>query len=154
MGEAGADPGRLNRQVDGAVPLRRLRLLREVLGTLELDPGGRVAWANVPLAAYQALGADGEDLEGLVDFPRSVRGVEVGILLRELPDGMTKISLRSTGSVDVNALARAFGGGGHQKASGALVRLPLGPATEAVVGAALEAVDGGSDSPAPRDGQR
>ena len=149
--EGGAEPERLNRQVYGAVPLRRLRLLREVLGTLELDPGGRVAWAIVPRASYEELGADGEDLEGMVDFPRSIRGVEVGMLFRELPDDTTKVSFRSTGSVDVNLLARAFGGGGHQKASGALIRLSLSAATDAVITAALEAVSV-SRGPSPSGG--
>ena len=62
-----------------------------------------------------------EDVEGLVDYPRSVEGVEVGLLFRRTANGGTKISFRSTGAVDVNALARLFGGGGHVKASGALV---------------------------------
>ncbi|MGH7446159.1 MAG: DHH family phosphoesterase, partial [Longimicrobiales bacterium] len=69
----------------------------------------------------EKLGTGSEDLEGLVDHARSIEGTELAILFRETADGATKISLRSAGAVDVNAIARQFGGGGHVKAAGALM---------------------------------
>ncbi len=123
--EKGADPEELHRRVYGNLPLRRLKLLQSALGELEIDPLGDLAWMTVPSGAYENLGATSEDIEGLVDYPRAIEGVEVGLLFRETARGATKVSFRSNGSVDVNAVARRFGGGGHVKASGALVERPL-----------------------------
>jgi bifunctional oligoribonuclease and PAP phosphatase NrnA len=123
--EMGADPEETYRKVYGSVPLRKYRLLHAALGELEVDEEGRVAWMTVPTQAFSDLGATPDDIEGLVDYPRGIHGVEVGILFRETVRGATKVSFRSNGGVDVNALARAFGGGGHVKASGALVERPM-----------------------------
>jgi phosphoesterase RecJ-like protein len=116
----GVDPEDLHRRVYGAAPLRRLRLLGKALETLEVDATGGVAWMTVP---HELDGTEPlpEDVEGIVDYPRSIQGVEVGLLFRRTTSGGTKISFRSNGAVDVNALAREFGGGGHIKASGAAV---------------------------------
>jgi phosphoesterase RecJ-like protein len=116
----GVDPEELHRRVYGAAPLRRLRLLGKALESLEVDPTGGVAWMTVP---HEIEGSEPlpEDVEGIVDYPRSILGVEVGLLFRRMATGGTKISFRSNGAVDVNALAREFGGGGHIKASGAAV---------------------------------
>ena len=134
--EKGADPEGLYRLSYGSAPLRKLRLLQAALGELEVDLQGGVAWMTVPTQAFESLGATTDDIEGLVDYPRDIEGVEVGLLFRETVRGATKVSFRSNGAVDVNALARQFGGGGHVKASGALVERPLGE----VRGEVLEAV--------------
>ncbi|HZD05380.1 MAG TPA: DHHA1 domain-containing protein, partial [Longimicrobiales bacterium] len=78
--------------------------------------------------------------EGLVDFPRSVEGAEVGLLFRQTAQGDTKVSFRSNGPVDVNVLAREFGGGGHVRASGALVADPPHKVVPQVVAATRDAV--------------
>ena len=119
----GADAEDLCRRVYGGQPARRLRLLARALATLEVDPEAGVAWMRVP-EDVEGRAPTPEDVEGIVDYPRSVAGVEVGLLFRRAASGGTKISFRANGSVDVNALAREFGGGGHVKASGALVELP------------------------------
>ena len=64
-------------------------------------------------------------MEGLVNEPLKLRGVEVAALLYEMKDGRIKASLRSRGKVDVNAVCRIFGGGGHRLASGAKLDGPL-----------------------------
>lgn len=119
--EMGVDPEAAYREVYGAFPLRRFELLKASLDTLQVDDGGGVSWMSVPRDVYESLGCSPDDLEGLVDYPRSVEGVEVGLLFRQTSRGDTKASFRATGDLDVNALAREFGGGGHVKASGALV---------------------------------
>ena len=88
---------------------------------------------TVPTEIYQELGAIPDDIEGLVDYPRGIEGVEVGLLFRETARGATKISFRSNGPIDVNALARKFGGGGHVRASGAMVERPLAQVREEVL---------------------
>lgn len=140
--ERGVDPEDAHREVYGAAPLRRYRLLREALATLEVDPSGRVAWMVVPPEAYRRLGIQPDDLEGLVDYPRTIAGVEVGLLFRVTKDGSTKVSFRSNGGVDVNRLARQFDGGGHVKAAGARLAEPLETALDRVVDAAVRAVAG------------
>lgn len=65
-----------------------------------------------------SCGANYNDLNGLVNYPIELQSVEVSCLLYELPDGQIKASLRSKGKVDVNAICKHFGGGGHRLASG------------------------------------
>jgi phosphoesterase RecJ-like protein len=138
--EKGVDPEEIHRRVYGAFPLRRFQLLQVCLDTLQVDPDGSVAWMMVPRDAFERLKAAPDDLEGLVDYPRMVEGVEVGLLFRQTPQGDTKISFRSNGPVDVNRVARAFGGGGHVRASGAMVTGPPHKVVPKVLAATLEAV--------------
>jgi bifunctional oligoribonuclease and PAP phosphatase NrnA len=117
----GVDPEEMYRRIYGTVPMRRIELLRQALQTLEADPQWPVSWISVDRRTFTDLGATAEDIEGLVEYARSIEGTEVALLFREVPDGSTKISFRSNGALDVNAIAREFGGGGHVKASGAIV---------------------------------
>ena len=139
--DRGVSPDDTYRRVYGTFPLRRLRLLREALGELRVDPGRRVAWMTVRPEVHEELGATADDLAGLVDYPRSVEGVEVGLLFRKTARGGIKISFRSNGQVDVNELARRLGGGGHVRAAGALVEGALDQVRADVVATTLEAVE-------------
>jgi len=123
--EQGVDPEAMYRRIYATVPLRRITLLRHALERLEVDPEYPITWITIERGAMDRLGATSEDLEGVVDHARSIEGTEVAILFRETSDGSTKVSLRSAGEANVNAVARQFGGGGHIKASGALVPEPL-----------------------------
>ncbi|MNV57867.1 Bifunctional oligoribonuclease and PAP phosphatase NrnA [compost metagenome] len=78
-------------------------------------------------------GAANEDLEGIVNYPRNIQGVEVGMLFKVIHDQAVKVSFRSAGKVNVAALAQTFGGGGHTRAAGAKVDLPLEQAIPHVV---------------------
>ncbi|MFQ5538369.1 MAG: bifunctional oligoribonuclease/PAP phosphatase NrnA [Gemmatimonadota bacterium] len=141
--EGGVDPERMYGLVYGAAPVRKFRLLERALRTLQFDEDAGVAWMIVPGEAMAELGATPEDLEGMVDVPRGVQGAKVGLLFRPTTTGEIKVSFRSNGPVDVNALARRFGGGGHIRASGALVPGPLKEAVARVVEATREAVSEG-----------
>jgi phosphoesterase RecJ-like protein len=144
--ERGAAPDGLYAEVYGNVPIRRVRLLQAILPTLDTSPDGLVSWMTVGSRTLSELGCTSEDLEGLVDYPRELEGVEVGLLFRELEDGQVKVSLRSNRYVDVNALARSVGGGGHVRASGALVRGPLEQVRARVVATAVAAARNGGSS--------
>lgn len=96
----------------------RLRLLGEVLKVLDRHPGGKIAWVTVTQAMFQATGTSPEDTEEMVNYPRSLKGVEVAILFREINPTQYKVSLRSQGRVDVASVAGSFGGGGHRNAAG------------------------------------
>lgn len=139
----GLDTEKAYSQVHGAAPLRRFKLLQACLGTLEARSG--VAWMTVPPDVFEELDASSEDLEGLVDYPRGVEGAEVALLFRRTSTGATKISFRSNGPVDVNALARQFGGGGHVRAAGASVEMSLEETIPRVVEAAQAAAAGTSN---------
>jgi bifunctional oligoribonuclease and PAP phosphatase NrnA len=136
----GVDPEAVYRRLFATVPLRRIALLRAALERLEVDPDVPVSWITIPRTTFESLKATSEDLDGIVEYARSIEGTEIAILFRETADGSTKISFRSNGEADVNALARKFGGGGHVKAAGALVHGPLDPTRTAVLEAAREAV--------------
>jgi phosphoesterase RecJ-like protein len=131
--ERGVDPEAVYRRIYATMPLRRIELLRASLEHLVADPALPVTWITVPRKVVEELSATSEDMDGIVEYARSIEGTEVALLFREVPDGSTKISFRSNGAVDVNALAREFGGGGHVKAAGAVVGAPLRSAREAVL---------------------
>ena len=141
--ELGAAPEELYRAAYGRFRPRRFELLRESLATLTVHESGRLAWMTVPKDAYDRLGATVGDLEGFVDVPREVAGVEVAMLFRTTADGRIKVSLRSLPPVDVNVIAVELGGGGHVRAAAAVVGGPLEKAVERVVRRAEEGLGGG-----------
>jgi len=103
----------------------KLRLFGRAMSGVQLRDGGRFAYVSVTGADLEACGATPEDLDDLVEEPRKLKGVEVAALFSETTDGRAKVSLRSRERVDVNAVCRLFGGGGHRLASGAKVAQPL-----------------------------
>jgi phosphoesterase RecJ-like protein len=118
---AGVNPEEMYRTVYASVPLGRLHLLRDALATLRVDEEHGIAWISVPAGAVEQYALRSEDLEGIVEHPRSILGTRMALFFRDLGHGKVKVSFRSTGDVDVNRFAREFGGGGHAKAAGALV---------------------------------
>ncbi|MGG1520159.1 bifunctional oligoribonuclease/PAP phosphatase NrnA [Paenibacillus oryzisoli] len=96
-------------------------LLQKALSTLSFAYDRRIAWLAVSLDDLALTGASSEDLDGLVNYPRNVEGVEVGMLFKEKAPGVIKVSLRSSGLVDVAAVAQSIGGGGHVRASGCTI---------------------------------
>jgi bifunctional oligoribonuclease and PAP phosphatase NrnA len=121
--------------------LARLKLRGVVLDRLQLAAGGKVAWTEVRRADYPATGATPQDSEELVNYPRSLAGVEVGLLFLEQPRGGVKVSFRSRARVDVARLAERFGGGGHRLASGAILETSLDDARSRVLAAVTEALE-------------
>ena len=136
----GVDPEAVYRRLHGAVPVERIRMLRVALDHLETDPDLPITWITVPRVVTHEMGATADDLDGMAEYARNVLGTEVALMFRETRDGATKVSLRSNGEVDVNAIARQFGGGGHVKASGALIGSPLEATRPRVLDAARRAV--------------
>jgi bifunctional oligoribonuclease and PAP phosphatase NrnA len=137
---AGVDPEDMYRRVYASVPLGRLQLLRDALETLEVDAEYAIAWISVPAGAVERYALRSEDLDGIVEHPRSIAGTRMALFFRDLGHGKIKVSFRSTGDVDVNRFARVFGGGGHAKAAGALISGSLEDVRARVVGAAREFV--------------
>jgi bifunctional oligoribonuclease and PAP phosphatase NrnA len=136
----GVDPERMFRCIYGTVPLSRVRLLQRSLAELEVDAELPITWITVPAEAIAELHSTSDDLDGIIEHARSIHGTQVALLFRRTTDGSTKVSLRSNGDLDVNAIARRFGGGGHVKAAGALLPEPLDSARDRVLKATREAV--------------
>jgi phosphoesterase RecJ-like protein len=114
----GAHPEQVSQWLYESQPLPVVRLIGEMLQTLEIHEAGRVATARLTPEMFDRVGASPGDSEGLIDFPRSIAGVEAVALIRQREDGTHKVSLRSRGEVDVEKIARHHGGGGHRNAAG------------------------------------
>ncbi|HUG40736.1 MAG TPA: bifunctional oligoribonuclease/PAP phosphatase NrnA [Longimicrobiales bacterium] len=136
----GVDPEQVYRRLHATVPLKRIGILRIALEHLETDPELPITWITIPREVTHVMDATADDLDGVAEYARSVEGTEVALLFRETVDGATKVSFRSNGEVDVNAVAREFGGGGHIKASGAVVGGPVASARPRVLEATRRAV--------------
>lgn len=142
--EAGVDPESIYEQVYASAPEGRVRLLAEVLETLVVEGDLGMAWVTVPPGSLERLHADADDLDGIVEFARSVAGTRLALLFRQLANGRVKVSLRSRGPVDVAALAQRFGGGGHVKAAGASLEGAMGEVQATVLAAAREYLRNGA----------
>jgi phosphoesterase RecJ-like protein len=123
---AGADPTLLAERCYQSFRAERLLLLREVLNSLHFAQRDRVAWFHLTPEMYARTGASADETEGLIEYLQAVRTVEVAFVLEVMPDGLTRASLRSRGTVDVQKICAAFGGGGHRLAAG--LRTKLEPA--------------------------
>lgn len=119
----------------------RMHLLSGVLESLTLHMDGRVALLRITRDLLSRFGADDDMVEGLVNYGRMLRGVEVAALLWEFPVDDTieiKVSLRSSGNADVSKIAVAIGGGGHSGAAGAQLKCDIDAAESRILAAALK----------------
>ncbi len=127
--EAGVDVDETYRRLYEHVPIEKLRLLSRALEGIQHHCDGRLVLAYIAAADYEASGAGEEMTEGIIDHLRSVEGARVAALVRDLGDrgrAARKVSLRSSdGAVDVSAIARVNGGGGHKRAAGFSTDLEL-----------------------------
>lgn len=111
----------------------QMRLLQRGLQRLTFSEDLRICWLWMTSEDLAETGAANEDLEGLVNYARNVEGVEVGILFKENGTTSVKVSMRSAGLVNVAEVARHYGGGGHVRAAGCRLTVPLQEAMEMIV---------------------
>jgi phosphoesterase RecJ-like protein len=137
---AGADPTGLYDKIYEQNTLARQHLTGLVLSRLRVVENGRVAYTEVHKADYAATGAIPQDTEDMINYTRSIAGVEVGLFFLEQPAGGVKISFRSRASVDVARIAEEFGGGGHRLAAGATLQTTLPEAERRVLDAVRAAL--------------
>jgi phosphoesterase RecJ-like protein len=137
----GADPSYIAKMVYKSRPLTTLKLSGLSIASMQVEMGGRLAWAKVTRSMLREAGAAMAEAEGIIDTLNSIAGLEVAIVFKEVGSRLTKISVRSRGAVDSAALCGRFGGGGHLRAAGAEVPLQMEQATEAVLSAAREAIE-------------
>lgn len=138
--DAGVKPERVYRDVYHKARPETLRLLGLALGGLSTDVDGRLAWIDITQERLALSGARQEDVDGFVELPRTLKGVEVVILFMELASGKVKVSMRSREGVNVHQVAAQFGGGGHVHAAGILMAGPWPASREAVLKAVRTAL--------------
>jgi phosphoesterase RecJ-like protein len=118
---AGVNPEDMYRRIYAQVSLGRLHLLREALATIDSEPDIGLSHISMDAGVLDRFDVTSEELDGIVEHPRSIAGTRMALFFRDLGHGKVKVSLRSTGDVDVQRFARRYGGGGHRKASGAML---------------------------------
>lgn len=129
----GADISEINEQVFETRSFSAVKLLGLALATLKRTEDGRIAWAVIPRSAFEEAGASEEETEGIVNFVRSIHGVQVAMLLRESPNRKIRVSLRSRGAINVAAIAQRFGGGGHENAAGCTLEMSMSEAEQTLL---------------------
>ena len=138
----GVDPEVMYQRVYASGPEARVRILGDALTTLGVDPEVGLAWLSLDADVLARHGGTSEDLDGAVEHARSIGGTRMALFFRDLGHGKVKVSFRSIAGTDVNAFARQFGGGGHARASGAMIPGTLEEVREKVVEAAREFLAG------------
>lgn len=116
--DAGIDPPAIARSIFNSNNLGRLKLFGAVLSGMELDATGRIALISVDQALAERCGGTYDDTEGINNLPLTVKEIVAVAFFKEAAANEWRVSLRSKEAVNVNAVARQFGGGGHRNASG------------------------------------
>jgi phosphoesterase RecJ-like protein len=116
--EAGVSPPAVARSIFDSNNLGRLKLFGAVLSGMQLDATGRIATVWVDHRLAEQCGGSYEDTEGLINLPLTVKEIVAVVFFKENGPDDWRVSMRSKGEVDVNAIAKEFGGGGHKNASG------------------------------------
>ncbi len=116
--EAGADPQWIARTHYDSNSLARVRIFGAVMNAMAVVDDGRVALLSITRKVMEELGGTSDDLEGLINFPLTVKDIEAVAFFKEVGDQDWRVSMRSKGNVDTGAIARQFSGGGHTNAAG------------------------------------
>ena len=139
--DSGVRPDKLYRRIYQTDRPERLELIQRVLQTLELHADGHLAAMTIREADFQDTGARPDETENLVNEALRLASVETAIMLVENTD-FVRVSLRSRDRVDVSAVARRFGGGGHRRASGFRLAEDIDSLKDKVIAACIEAMAG------------
>jgi phosphoesterase RecJ-like protein len=123
--EAGVEPVRVSRQVFDSNSMGRLKLLASVLGGMTFDDSNRIGILFLDHAMARAAGGTYEDTEGLINQPLTVKEVQAVVFFKQSEGDNYRVSMRSKGEVDIGAVAKEFGGGGHKNAAGCSASGPI-----------------------------
>jgi len=137
---AGAKPNVVFAKLYEQNSFARLLLQGRILSNVKSHLDGRLLTSAITQSDLRAVGAEPTDTEDVINRLLSVAGVEAALLFLELTPQETKVSLRSRSTLDVNAVAAQFGGGGHKAAAGVRFRGPLTEAEPAVIEAMMAAM--------------
>ena len=138
----GADPGDVASRIYKSRPATTVRLSALSLSSMQLELDGRLVWTRVTRRMLHQTGAVMAEAEGIIDGLNSIRGLQAAIIFKEVATRLTKISVRTRDDVDAAELCARFGGGGHRRAAGAELRMPLAEAVPAVLAVAHQVIQG------------
>jgi len=116
--EAGAKPKEISDKIFSSFSPGTIKLLGNLLSELKLFNDGKICVLQLKKSDLDHYGVETEDTEGIIDYSLVIEGVKVGMLLKEIDEGLIKIGLRSQNGIDISAFARSKGGGGHENAAG------------------------------------
>lgn len=131
----GCDFAALREKLQNSWSMDKLRLWGKAFELARLHEGGKVAICAISGKVLRECHCQNEDLEGLVEWLRKIRGVQIACLAREEDSNNCKFSLRSIMGIDVRAIAAELGGGGHLNAAGGTIHAPLEEATRGILDA-------------------
>jgi phosphoesterase RecJ-like protein len=129
----GADAAGIAMRVYKNRKISSIKLSALVMATVGFDCDDRLVHGYVTQAMLDKAGAQLDEADGMIDMLNSVDGLELALFFKEMAAGVTKASIRSRGQANANALATQFGGGGHERAAGVEVDLPLEQAMEVIL---------------------
>lgn len=138
--ELGADSVLVNKKLFDTLMVNEIKIKGYAMNSFELFEEGKICVVGITKEVMDKIGCLYEDVEGIAGFPRSVEGVEIGLLIKEWKDNLFKISIRTNNYVDATALAGKFGGGGHIRASGCTIEGSISEVKEKIVKAAKELI--------------
>jgi len=118
---AGVDPVLVARNVYDSNNMGRLKLFGAVLSAMQIDQSGRIAIVYLDHEMARAAGGTYEDTEGLINLPLTVKEIQAVVFFKEEEGETYRVSMRSKGEIDIGAVAKEFGGGGHKNAAGCTV---------------------------------
>jgi phosphoesterase RecJ-like protein len=116
--DAGVSPPAVARAVYDSNSLGKLRLFGAILNRMRLDPSGRIATLSIDDELLRECGGTYDDTDGLINMPLTVKDIVAVAFFKRQGERDWRVSMRSKGAVDINAIAKEFGGGGHKNASG------------------------------------
>jgi phosphoesterase RecJ-like protein len=140
--EAGVDPVLVARNVYDSNNMGRLKLFGAVLSAMQIDPTGRVAIVYLDHEMARAAGGTYEDTEGLINLPLTVKEIQAVVFFKQIEGEEYRVSMRSKGAVDIAAVARTYGGGGHKNAAGCTVTGAIDALQKVLVEQIEQAIDG------------
>jgi phosphoesterase RecJ-like protein len=129
----GADLNLLRLNYYENISLSKMNLLKYVLNNLNFTSDNKICWVPIKSDVFNSFNASDQDAEGLINYLKNITGVEIAIIFREITPEEVKVSFRSKKLVDVNLLAKEFGGGGHPRAAGCTINDELNRAIPLVL---------------------
>jgi bifunctional oligoribonuclease and PAP phosphatase NrnA len=140
--EAGVDPVRVARNVYDSNNMGRLKLFGAVLSAMQIDQTGRIAIVYLDHEMARAAGGTYEDTEGLINLPLTVKEIQAVVFFKQIEGEEYRVSMRSKGEIDIGAVAKQFGGGGHKNAAGCTVAGAIDGLQKTFVEKIEHAIDG------------
>ncbi len=126
-------PSKLTGEVYYSFSEEYLRNIGIALYNSRIYMDARIVFLTLDRASVRSFSTTFDETEGIVDLAMSVKGVELASLFKEIGQNMIRVSLRSRGKIDVGALAKELGGGGHRNAAGCTLKMPLSLAREVIL---------------------